>query len=52
MNFMIHCDLVPKTAENFMELAEFGYYDNTHFHRLVKNFCLQGGDPSETGAGG
>jgi cyclophilin family peptidyl-prolyl cis-trans isomerase len=29
-----------------------GYYDKTNFHRLVKDFCLQGGDPSGTGSGG
>ena len=44
--------MVPKTSENFIELAESGYYDGTEFHRLVKDFCLQGGDPSGTGSGG
>lgn len=52
MNFIIHADLVPKTAQNFLQLAESGYYNGTNFHRLVKNFCLQGGDPSGTGSGG
>ncbi len=52
LNLLIHCDLVPKTAENFLELCQTGYYDNTIFHRLVKNFCLQGGDPTGTGTGG
>lgn len=52
LNMMIHCDLVPKTAENFLELCQTGYYNNTIFHRLVKNFCLQGGDPTGTGMGG
>lgn len=51
-NVLIHCDMVPKTSENFIELAESGYYDGTEFHRLVKDFCLQGGDPSGTGSGG
>lgn len=52
MNFIIHTDLVLRTAENFLELAESGYYNNTQFHRIVKNFCLQGGDPTGTGSGG
>ena len=52
MNFLIHADYVPRTAENFVELAESGYFDGTRFHRLVKDFCLQGGDPSGTGTGG
>lgn len=33
-------------------MSESGYYNNTSFHRLVKNFCLQGGDPTGTGSGG
>lgn len=52
MNFLIHAYLVPKTAENFIELTEAGYYDGVKFHRLVHNFCLQGGDPEGTGSGG
>jgi peptidyl-prolyl cis-trans isomerase-like 2 len=52
LNLMIHCDLVPKTSENFLELCESGYYNNVPFHRLVKNFVLQGGDPTGTGCGG
>lgn len=52
LNLLIHCDLVPKTAENFLELCQTGYYNNTIFHRLVKNFCLQGGDQTGTGMGG
>lgn len=52
MNFIIHTDLVLRTAENFLELAESGYYNNTQFHRIAKNFCLQGGDPTGTGSGG
>ena len=50
--FVVHCDLTPKTGENFLELCESGYYDGCQFHRLVKDFCLQGGDPSGTGSGG
>lgn len=52
MNFLIHSDLATKASENFIELAENGYFNNTKFHRLVKNFCLQGGDPTGTGSGG
>ena len=52
LNILIHADLVPKTAENFLELCQSGYYNNTIFHRLVKNFCIQGGDPTGTGMGG
>ena len=42
----------PRACENFKTLAERGYYDGTVFHRLVKGFVLQGGDPTGTGTGG
>nr|WMV69930.1 peptidyl-prolyl cis-trans isomerase-like 3 [Euglena gracilis]BDX17146.1 RING-type E3 ubiquitin-protein ligase PPIL3A [Euglena gracilis] len=48
----LHCSLVPKTAENFLALCASGYYDGTKFHRSVKNFIVQGGDPTGTGKGG
>jgi peptidyl-prolyl cis-trans isomerase B (cyclophilin B) len=38
-------DVAPKTVENFKKLARSGFYDGTAFHRLVKGFILQGGDP-------
>jgi len=38
-------DVAPKTVENFMKLARQGYYDGTAFHRIVKGFMIQGGDP-------
>jgi peptidyl-prolyl cis-trans isomerase-like protein 2 len=52
LNVELHCDLVPKTCENFMALAEYGYYTGTKFHRSIKNFMLQGGDPTGSGKGG
>jgi peptidyl-prolyl cis-trans isomerase B (cyclophilin B) len=38
-------DVAPKTVENFKKLARQGYYDGTAFHRIVKGFMIQGGDP-------
>jgi peptidyl-prolyl cis-trans isomerase SDCCAG10 len=42
----------PLTSRNFLQLCLDGYYDNTVFHRLVKGFILQAGDPTGTGQGG
>lgn len=42
----------PKTCENFVTLAQRGYYDGTIFHRVIDNFMIQGGDPTGTGRGG
>jgi len=42
----------PTTVNNFVCLAEDGYFDNTPFHRIVKGFVIQGGDPTGTGSGG
>jgi peptidylprolyl isomerase len=44
--------VAPKACENFMELAKKGYYDGVIFHRVIKNFMIQGGDPTGTGRGG
>jgi len=48
----IFCDTIPKASFNFLALAASGYYDNTVFHRNIKGFMLQGGDPTGTGKGG
>ena len=45
-------DSAPKTAANFVELAEKGYYDGIIFHRVIEGFMIQGGDPTGTGRGG
>jgi len=42
----------PRAVENFRLLAEHGYYDGLTFHRIVKGFMIQGGDPTGTGTGG
>lgn len=52
INLELFCDRTPKTCHNFFLLATRGYYDGTCFHRLIKNFILQGGDPTGTGLGG
>jgi peptidylprolyl isomerase len=45
-------DVAPKACENFLGLVAKGYYDGIIFHRVIKNFMIQGGDPTGTGAGG
>jgi len=52
MKIELFCDLVPKTAKNFLALCASGYYDKTKFHRNIKKFMVQGGDPTGTGKGG
>ena len=42
----------PKACENFIALAGKGYYDGLIFHRVIKDFMIQGGDPTGTGSGG
>lgn len=44
--------IAPKTCENFIGLVKKGYYDGTIFHRVIKGFMIQGGDPTGTGRGG
>ncbi len=48
----VFCELVPRAAENFLALCASGKYDNTTFHRNIKGFMIQGGDPTGTGRGG
>ncbi len=45
-------DIAPKTCENFTKLAQKGYYNGLIFHRVIKGFMIQGGDPTGTGMGG
>jgi cyclophilin family peptidyl-prolyl cis-trans isomerase len=45
-------EAAPKAVENFRLLAEHGYYDGLTFHRIVKGFMIQGGDPAGNGTGG
>src|SRR5580765_4400947 len=44
-------DAAPNTIENFKKLAHSGFYDRTIFHRIVKGFMIQGGDPNSKDAG-
>ena len=46
LNIELHCDLAPRTCENFIALADSGYYNKTIFHRSIKNFMIQVCDPA------
>ncbi|MDH7486501.1 MAG: peptidylprolyl isomerase [Anaerolineae bacterium] len=48
----LYADKAPKTVNNFVFLANQGYYDDTTFHRVIPGFMAQAGDPSGTGTGG
>ncbi len=48
----LYPDKAPKTVNNFVFLANDGYYNGTTFHRVLKDFMAQGGDPTGTGMGG
>lgn len=48
----LFADFAPKTVENFTTHAKNGYYDGLVFHRVIKDFMIQGGDPTATGCGG
>ncbi len=50
--FELYTDKAPLTAKNFIDLANKHFYDGLIFHRVVKDFVIQGGDPEGTGGGG
>jgi peptidyl-prolyl cis-trans isomerase-like 2 len=41
LNLELHCDLAPRTCENFIALCSQGYYNGTIFHRCIRNFMIQ-----------
>ncbi len=45
-------DVAPKAVQNFVGLADKGYYDSLTFHRVIEKFMIQGGDPNGNGTGG
>ena len=48
----LYPDDAPKTVDNFVKLANDGFYDGVVFHRVIPDFMIQGGDPTGTGRGG
>jgi len=52
IEILLFPDVAPKTCENIVGLIDKGYYDDLIFHRVIKNFMIQGGDPTGTGRGG
>ena len=48
----LYADKAPKTVENFEKLVKAGFYDGLTFHRIIRGFMIQGGDPQGTGMGG
>ena len=48
----LYPDKAPITVENFLKLVKDGFYDGLIFHRVIKDFMIQGGDPQGTGMGG
>ncbi|KAI1340477.1 hypothetical protein F5Y15DRAFT_378759 [Xylariaceae sp. FL0016] len=52
LNIELHTEYAPRAVWNFTRLAQKGYYKGVGFHRNIKNFMIQGGDPSGTGRGG
>lgn len=52
LKFELFCSQCPKTCKNFLALAASEYYKDTIFHKNIKGFILQGGDPTGTGKGG
>jgi len=49
---LLYANIAPKTCENITGLIKQNYYDGIIFHRVIKNFMVQGGDPTGTGRGG
>lgn len=52
VEFKLYSEIAPKTCENFETHVKNGYYDGIIFHRIIKQFMIQGGDPTGTGRGG
>ncbi len=52
MELVLYPDIAPITVQNFVDLATSGFYDGLTFHRISKNFVVQGGDPKGDGTGG
>ncbi len=52
ISVQLHADKAPRTVNNFVFLAREGFYDGVTFHRVIKDFMAQGGDPTGTGSGG
>ncbi|MFA5341407.1 MAG: peptidylprolyl isomerase [Clostridia bacterium] len=52
MTLELYKETAPITVDNFVSLAKKGYYNGLIFHRVIKGFMIQGGDPTGTGTGG
>lgn len=52
MKLELYPDIAPQTVDNFISLANKGFYNGLIFHRVIKGFMIQGGDPEGTGCGG
>jgi len=52
LSIELFASVAPLTCHNFLQLVRRGYYNGVAFHRLIRNFMVQGGDPTATGKGG